>query len=606
MKCPNCNQEIEDGSIICLACGQSLIAKNQPSGEAEPEMAADTVAVNETVEVEQGTVSAPASGDGAAPSGGEKKNNKKVLVIGAVVALAAVIGVGVSLMPKKSGKDTVIDAFKSIVAEGQTNPMDEIFGSKALSEVLTKESSEYGFELQLEDSSNEMINQFATGQISLTAKNDVANNKMSLVMGIGYADMNLANFEMYMDDKQLVMAIPELSKKSFTLDYAEDLEGQVENSPFVGPILYGSGFDISGYSDYFKKANEIASSGKELFNVNELWTRYKEGSKAIDDLKAAMTVENADKKTFTINGKEESCKGYNVTITKDALIQFITTSKEFFLSDETLKKDFVDYMSLTLELQGMMGTMVYNAPDMSAEEFQQEAWNAVDAGMEDFITQLKESMTDVTMVVYVAKGDKMASFDYSTTANIEGEDIKIYGTVTFGGGYSMMSNVNATLIFEDMTMDVITFTVDKTGTYEAGKTFAGGLTMSVSYDMDTYSMVSSADYAVDGGAYNVMVDLQSNGSSVGKLTSNGVVENLVKGKSYELIMDSIKLETNMLSGMNDYIDFSGLYKIAPLSSEVVAPAGESFDMLAGTEEEWTAIATEIMGNFYGLAMGFYN
>lgn len=79
MKCPNCNQEIEDGSIICLACGQSLIAKNQPSGEAEPEMAADTVAVNETVEVEQGTVSAPASGDGAAPSGGEKKNNKKYL-----------------------------------------------------------------------------------------------------------------------------------------------------------------------------------------------------------------------------------------------------------------------------------------------------------------------------------------------------------------------------------------------------------------------------------------------------------------------------------------------------------------------------------------------
>lgn len=606
MKCPYCNQEIEDGSIICLACGQSLIAKNQPAGEAEPEMAADAVAVNETMEVEQSTAGVPVSDDGAAPAGGEKKNNKKVIVIGSVVALAAVIGIGVSLMPKKSGKDTVIDAFKSIVAEGQTNPMDEIFGSKALSEVLTKESSEYGFELRLEDSSNEMINQFATGQISLTAKNDVANNKMSLVMGIGYADMNLANLQMYMDDKQLAMAIPEMSKKSFILEYAEDLEGQVENSPFVGPILYSSGFDISGYSNYFKKANEIASSGKELFNVNELWTRYKEGSKAIDDLKAAMTVANADKKTFTINGKEESCKGYNVTITKDALIQFITTSKEFFLSDETLKKDFVDYMSLTLELQSMMGTMVYNAQDMSAEEFQQEAWRAVDAGMEDFITQLKESMSDVTMVVYVAKGDKMASFDYSTTANIEGEDIKLYGTVTFGGGYSMMSNVNATLIFEDMTTDAITLTVDKTGTYEAGKTYAGGLTMSASYDTDTYSMVSSADYAVDGGAYNVIVDLQSNGSSVGKLTSKGVVQNLVKGKSYELIMDSIKLETNMLTGMDDYIDFSGLYKIAPLSSEVVAPAGESFDMLAGTEEEWTAIATEIMGNFYGLAMGFYN
>ena len=49
-------------------------------------------------------------------------------------------------------------------------------------------------------------------------------------------------------------------------------------------------------------------------DLKALWNRYKEGSKAIDDLKTAMTVTKNDKKEFTIDGQSENCRGYHVTL----------------------------------------------------------------------------------------------------------------------------------------------------------------------------------------------------------------------------------------------------------------------------------------------------
>lgn len=599
MKCPFCEQEIEEGSALCPSCGQSLGADNQPAAEVVP-VAENPVAENAAEDA--GAAVAPAE---VVTSDGKQSNSKKKIVIGAVVAIAVVVAAGVALMPKKSAKDTVIDAFKSIVAEGQTNPMEEIFGSKTLSEKLRKENSEIEFDMQIAGSSNETVNQLATGEIGVTVKSDITNKKMSYLIGVGFADMDIANLEFYSDDKQFAIAIPELSDKAFSLNYADDLEGQIERSPFIGEAFDEYGINAAGFGSYFTKANEMSYSGKQFFNMDELWTRYKEGSKAIDDLKASMTVADAEKKTFTIEGKEQNCKGYNVTITKDALIQFATTTKEFFLADETLKKDFVDYMSMVLELQKTM-TGIYGEPSIqSPEQLQEDTWRSAEESVDSFIEQLKESMGDLTMVVHVAKGDKMASFDYSTTAKIDEEDIKLYGTVTFAGGYSMMSNVKATLNVEDAAAEVITITMDKTGTYEAGKNYGGALNLSMTNGTDTYSMLSGADYAVEGGTYSMMADFQNNGSSAGKVTISGLVQNLVKGESFEMIVDSMKLESPLITGMDEYIDFSGRYKVAPLSTEVEPLAGESFDILAGTEEEWIEVVTEIMGNAYGLMMSFY-
>lgn len=600
MKCPYCDQEIEDGSTTCSLCGKALSETKPVQNEASSESQPVTLGKPQ----DGGTPETPAdsAGEAEAPTGETKKSGMKKWGIIAVAAAVVAIIAAIAFVPKKNPKDIVIDAFKSITVKGQTNPMEEIFGIDEMTAMLSQQSSELQMELQIQDSSNSTIQQMITGKFGMTALNDVENKKMFLSMGVGFADMNLANLLCYLDDKQIVVAIPEFSEKAFSLNYADDLEGQIANSPFLGQMLEESGTDITGLNDYLEKYYEIANSENQIFDVQALWNRYKEGSKAIDDLKAAMTVEKADKKDFTIDEKSQSCNGYNVTVTKDALIQFLTTTKEFFLADETLKKDFVEYISLVTQLQGTM-VMYSDMADMTPEELQQETWKTVEEAVDYVIEQLKESMGDVSMVVYVRKDGKMAAFDYNTTANLFDEDIKLYGTVSFAGGYSMMANVNATLNLEDTAGEVITISVDKTGAYEAGKSLAGTLTAAATNGEETYSMEYSGDYTVEGGAYNVSLDFLADGNSAFKLTSNGLVSNLEKGKTIEIIMDSIKMELNTYADVLEYIDISGSYYVGPLQQTVEIPEGEDFDVLAATDEDWNAVFYEIIGNAYSVMMG---
>ena len=91
-------------------------------------------------------------------------------------------------------------------------------------------------------------------------------------------------------------------------------------------------------------------------SLKALWSRYREGSQAIDNLKAAMTVEEIEGKTQTINGKEESVAGYQVQVSKEAFAEFLTATKEFIMADEAFKTDVVEYfdiMANSYKLGGM-------------------------------------------------------------------------------------------------------------------------------------------------------------------------------------------------------------------------------------------------------------
>lgn len=590
MKCPHCNQEIDDGSQICSSCGKTL--NEVPAGvsqvTAEPVSEADTQPSTAGV-----------------PEGGEQKGRKKWILPAAIAAVVAVAaGVFAFSTTRKDPKDVVLEAFKSVVAEGQTNPGEELFGMAAMTEKLNKESSEVNMELTVEGISDPTLEQLVTGEFGMTVQNDVENKKMFMVMGIGYADMNLANFEMLLDEKEVVMAIPELSSKSFVLNYADDLEGQINNSPYLGQLFQENGMDITGLNSYFGKCNELAAEGQGFFDLGELWKRYKEGSQAIEDLKAAMTVEKAEKKSFTIDGAEASCDGYHATITRDALIQFITTTKDFFLTDETLKKDFIEYMDLMNELQGTM-VMMANPEAQTGEEMQEQLWKEAETQLNAMIEQLKESMGDVTFDVYVRKDGKMASFDYETTAVIEEEDIKLYGTVTFGGGYSMMSNVKAVLNLESETGEIVTLSADKSGAYEKDKAWSGSLKGTATNGTESYSFVYTGDYNAESREYEVSLDFLSGDDSQLTLSSSGMFTDLVKGESFDLEMSSIKVETPLISGENEFIELSGKYIAGPLEQTVEAPGGERFDLLAATEDDYNDVATEIMGNAFSLMMKFY-
>lgn len=109
---------------------------------------------------------------------------------------------------------------------------------------------------------------------------------------------------------------------------------------------------------YLKEMMDDAVSQSETgtapFDVEALMTRYKEGCKAQENFKAALTVEKNGKGTFTMDGKEVSCTGYNVTVSKDSMIEFLRVSSDFFLQDETLKNDFLKQLEASVRMSEIM------------------------------------------------------------------------------------------------------------------------------------------------------------------------------------------------------------------------------------------------------------
>ena len=222
--------------------------------------------------------------------------------------------------------------------------------------------------------------------------------------------------------------------------------------------------------------------------------------------------------------------------------------------------------------------------------------------LDNLVEEMENTIGDVTMDVYVRKDGKMAGFSYETDATVEEENVRFYGDVSFGGGYNMLSNVNGALNIEDWDGQVITVSLDKTGAYEAGKSWSGQVIATLQGDEEKYQFILDGDYQIADGSYEVKLDLQSNGASQASLTANGAVSELSKGESVHIDMDSLRLETTLLNGSSSYVEFAGSYYVNPLEDEIAQPDGVPFDVLASSEEDYNQVTTEITGNLFAILL----
>lgn len=202
----------------------------------------------------------------------------------------------------------------------------------------------------------------------------------------------------------------------------------------------------------------------------------------------------------------------------------------------------------------------------------------------------------------------MASFDYQTTLTFDDETIKASGNVDFGGGYSMLANVSGTLTMEDSINGKVNLKFAKTGDYETGKSLTSGLTASVT-DSDgiTYNMKLDGSYQKDNGAFKLGANFGSSDQDLLMFSAKGAIQNIVKGESADVIVDSVKFEVPNPwdGGKNEYVELSGSYKLGPLKGTVEAPKGDTFDVLAASEDDWNKVIQEMYGNVFSLVMQFY-
>ena len=561
--------------------GQPSVTDAGQQAEAEPAAEAGQQAEEAGAAVKE--EEPKAAGPMSVPAAGEPEPNKKFMkILFAVIAALAVIAVAAVAYVKMNAKDpkqVVIDAFEKVYTEDQVFPSEELFGFKDFSEAALKADMESGLTLKMDSCSDPTVNQFAGSGLRLEGKSDKTNDRSSFNMGVIYNGMDLANLDAYYGDDNLMMAVPELSSKVFTLDLGDGLGERIKNSPTVGPLLAENGVDVDGLAGYFTdlidEAEKAEEEGKAPFDIEALLTRYREGSSAQENFKAAMTVEKADKGTYTMNGAQVSCQGYDVLISKDSMIEFLRTSSDFFLQDETLKADYLKQLEATVRMSELMGSAMTGMGSMSAEQMQEQAYDEVKDAVDEMITYLDKTLTDIQMTVYVDKDGNLAALEGTTNLYVDEEvaEEEGYVAVTFNltleGGAYLTQNVKGNITLQDAD-DTVKLDLLKQGTYD-GKKLTCDLSVDVTApDASVYNFMYTGTYDSNDGSYHAAVELGGEGSQLFKMSAAGIVDQMEKGKAYHMDIDALEIAA-MDNSMNMVL--SGELYSRPLSSGVTPLEG---------------------------------
>lgn len=591
MKCTKCDAEIEDGGKVCSECGSEQ--------DVEMLMAeADLEKVVEAEVIEREISDEEILDDKILEAPQAKKKAPKIIAAAAAIILVAAVGVICIFFKPEDPKTVVLEAFKSVYDNSEVYPIEEIFGFKELEKAMLDSPYEVGINMGLDSSifGSELGTPEKVG-MGIIVEHDPVQKKEAMDLNVEYNGLSMGGIRFYMDETNVMFGLSDLSDTVFSMNYKDDLQGQIERSPFAGPVLKESDIDLEDMLEYFDYMNTVSSDRKgDVFGFQELWERYKTGSKAIDNFKDAMVVEKVGKATFEMDGKETSCKKYQAAISKDSILEFITVTSKFMIEDETLKKNFTEYMKQVVRTSNSLyGYSMYE--DGEVEELWQLAQNDTD----EFVETLSHFLGDVTLDVYVDSKGRLAALDAVTVISVPDAEpgiLKLHWEL-MGGSY-LTQNTNMTWTLE-AEGGILNLDIKKSGSYDeknlishveatVGSSIEGSLGQ-VSYD---------GEYSLGSGDYELSLNLDIPDQGVMEILSSGVIGDVEKGKSFRVDMDSISMDVDGTA----LVELSGQYFMRPLASEITAPQGKQLDILAGTEEEYQKTIMEIYLGLMNLMESF--
>lgn len=649
MKCLKCGALIPDGAEKCPECQYPVNSESsqEPAAEASENVTAETESAEapageapaeEAVQLEPGEAPAeeaaqPQPGEAAKPAMPpvpSKKGGKGPVIAVAAVAVVAVGAFAVVKLTAPDPKEVVIQAFENVYPEDQVLPFEEIFGLSDMLEASSTSNTQGSMTLVMDSCSDETIGAYAGTGIRLGSRSDMDNFKSDVNMALVYNGMDLANINFYYGDDTLMMSMPELTGKVFTVDLGEGLADRLKASPTLGPALIESGVDVDGLAayitEYFDWAESVGEEGEMPFDVTALLERYKEGCTAYDSFKEALTVEKAEKGTYTVDGTEVSCQGYSVQVSKAAMIDFLRTSSDFFLQDETFKEDYLQQLEMSVRMSELMGAAA-GLEGQSAEEMLQQTYGEIEDGAAQMIDYLDQVLNDVQMTVYVDKDGNLAAVEGTTSITAAAPAAEEAGTdegaaeesqadegsedsaqagageqadISFafqlmGGAYAtqnMSGNVSITSGGETVSLDLL-----KQGVYDDAQ-----LTCDASVDVSAggsvVSIMYTGTYSIGDGSYHASLEAGADGSQVFAVSASGVVDQLEKGSAIHMDIDAMDISFMDNTGS---VTLSGEYSFGPLEGEIAPLEGETMDALAATEEDWSTVLMEIVFGAIGLS-----
>lgn len=567
MKCERCGTEFNDQERTCPNCGLSVTVKEPETPEQD--------------------------------GGGKKK--KTILLAMIAVAVIAVCAAAAVISSRKDPKETVIAAFSQWMNAGEESPSEKIFGFRQFANELGTKNSETSMTLRMDGSTGIDTSAINGAALRLETKSDLENQKLGMDLTAVYGGMDFLGMNLYFGGRELMFASPELIDPVLYLDLGEGLADRLAASPTIGPMLAEQGQDAEEVAaqvdQFFDQAEQVSQNPLDFAALIE---RYQAGCKAQESFKAALTVERGEKGTFTLDGQEVSCDGYQVHVSKDSMIEFLRTSADFFLNDEEFRSQYLEQLRLSALL--MEETLDSSLGEvLTAEELLEEDYGDVRAEVDELIALFDSQLTDVDMTVYVDSKGRLAQFEGTTTILPEPESGEANSDLSFrvtaeGGSY-LMENWNGELLISQAG-ESVAITFQKTGSYDGSLAASESVLKVEEAGTAALQIVWSGSYDSSSGDFDLNFSLESPEDAPVSIAGKGIVTELEKGTSITCVFDELTLNAG-----EESVTVSGDFAYGPLTSEVTAPAGETMDVLAATEDDWNNLLVSLYFKFISLIVG---
>ncbi|MDE7447013.1 MAG: hypothetical protein K2N15_15100 [Lachnospiraceae bacterium] len=463
----------------------------------------------------------------------EKKSSNAVkfiipAVVGAALALILlIVAVATGSLGKNPRKTLANAVDKTFTLSGDA--LQEIWQTDEYADMFKDEQMHIDADIDL------------SGLGTMEIQIDKDKERYGMLMDIGYYGISLFEANLYMDEEEMRLGIPEAIDYVLYVDFEtfdEDIETFIEN------------YDLNDDA-----ADGLRALGKELQNMG-----------AADDAEGAETMEEANEqfrdalrsmctgakytetgsKNLTVNDRERKCKGYVVTIADTKIAEFLSNYKEIYESN----KAFRDYLNRLMT--SSMGFEVDS--ELVLEAFDVLSDECLEAG-------------DFQIYFYVYDG---------VLAQVFFEYGEIFFEWNICGGNFPLENMDLTLAY-----DSDEFVIKRSGSldgadYEAEYQLSENgedliLTIELDKEDDDFRIELEDDYYFS-------------------MLLKGKIEKTVPGSEYEIIIDTFKVD--------DEERLYGNITVSNECEEIEVPEGDLRNLLKMKEDDWYDLMRELYRYFF--------
>ncbi len=461
----------------------------------------------------------------------KKSGNAAKFIIPAAVGLLLVVILVVAVLATgnlgQSPEKTLANAFENTFTQSG-DAIKDAWGMDSYEDMFEDEQMHIDADLDLS----------GLGNVAIEFNRD--HDRWGMLMGAGYYGISILEANLYMDEDEVRLGIPEWTDYVLYVDFATYDE------------------DIEEFIDMYELEDELAEElrmlGKEL-QGNGLAETDESLDEAFTQLGDAMLsmwtnakVGKTDGKMLSVNGKERNCEGYVVTVSAEQTADFFHAYKELYESNEALR-NYIDQLAIS-------------ASGYAVEyEVMLEAFEELEKACAE--------MGNLQVYCYVYN-------EVLAQVSFESKEVCVEWNIC--GGNFPLENTDFTMKYDS---EELAFVIERSG-------YSEGTDYQVQYRIrvDGEELVMEAKYDKDSGDFQFAMEEEDYLS----LLTKGNIDRSVPGSEYFITIDTFKVDGEEI--------FYGDITVSNECGEIEVPEGDLRNALKMTEDDWYEILYEIAYSLY--------